>query len=247
MRRLESYRRLAPFSMRELVESANSLLRGKPHLQVSERTVRFYISEGVLPPPEGPPRFSRYSFAHLAALIAVRFFQDQGVSLSRASEEAQAIWRGNDEKLIALIEAWLVHDTSPAIEETMDLTGFQSPPRPPMVAEVPRPFREQERIPRTRSWSNRLEESRRALGLEERLLALCEEHARLMHETRDHAELMKKALERIEQALEDVESRRSDEAIARIPLTPEATLYVRGRDVVESMRAALVELKRMLD
>lgn len=45
MPRIVDYSTLAPFSLEELVGAANSVLRGRPDLEVSIRTVRFYIAK----------------------------------------------------------------------------------------------------------------------------------------------------------------------------------------------------------
>lgn len=84
---LADYSRLAPFSLEELVDAANSLLRDKPRLQVTARTVRYYIAEGLLPRPDGPPKFARYSAEHLSRLVGLRRLQDEGRRLEEATEE----------------------------------------------------------------------------------------------------------------------------------------------------------------
>lgn len=78
---LSDYARLAPFSLEELVGAANSILRDRPRLAVTPRTVRYYISVGLLPPPAGPPKYSRYSQDHLQRLVGARCLQDEGWSL----------------------------------------------------------------------------------------------------------------------------------------------------------------------
>jgi DNA-binding transcriptional MerR regulator len=50
------------YNLKELCQAAN----------VTERTVRFYIKEGLLPPPEGPRAFSRYSYEHWLRLKIIR-------------------------------------------------------------------------------------------------------------------------------------------------------------------------------
>jgi DNA-binding transcriptional MerR regulator len=48
---------------------------------VSPRTVRFYIQEGLLPPPEGAGRGSHYTAAHLATLRRIADLQRAGHAL----------------------------------------------------------------------------------------------------------------------------------------------------------------------
>lgn len=47
------------------------------------RTIRFYIQEGLVPRPSGKGRGSHYDRSHLEALLAVRRWQADGLSLGR--------------------------------------------------------------------------------------------------------------------------------------------------------------------
>ncbi|WP_329454629.1 MerR family transcriptional regulator [Streptomyces sp. NBC_01497] len=50
---------------------------------VSVRTVRFYSTRGLLPPPElGPRRVGRYGFAHVSRLALIEELQRQGMTLA---------------------------------------------------------------------------------------------------------------------------------------------------------------------
>jgi DNA-binding transcriptional MerR regulator len=83
---IEDYLPLAPFSLPELVAAANAILRDRPALQIQPRTVRFYISNGLLPPPSGGPKYARYTIEHLRRVVFIRQWLDQGMSLEQASE-----------------------------------------------------------------------------------------------------------------------------------------------------------------
>lgn len=48
---------------------------------VSRRTVRFYVQRGLLPPPEGLGRAASYTGRHLARLLQIKAWQEQGVPL----------------------------------------------------------------------------------------------------------------------------------------------------------------------
>ena len=139
MRSVESYRRLAPFTARELIESANALLAGRDRLAISERTLRYYISQKLLPSPEGPPKLSRYSFSHLVALIAIRGLQDRGVSLDRIRDELIPLWRPENESAlratIAVLDVWLGTDFGPLSEQSIN-DAF----RPLLVQEQPQAY-----------------------------------------------------------------------------------------------------------
>ena len=84
---LADYLRLAPFSVDELVDAANSVLRERPALRVSRRTVRYYVGVRVLPPPSGPPKHARYGADHLVRLVAARALGDAGRSLEAIRAE----------------------------------------------------------------------------------------------------------------------------------------------------------------
>jgi DNA-binding transcriptional MerR regulator len=48
---------------------------------VTPRTVRFYIKEGLLPPPVGPKSFSRYGYEHWLRLALIRRFKEKYLPL----------------------------------------------------------------------------------------------------------------------------------------------------------------------
>lgn len=106
---VKDYRKLAPFTSDELIDAANSLLRSKPGFELTKRTLRYYVSTGVLPPPQGTTRQSRYAIEHLAALVAVRSMQYEGLILDKAKTEVErALGRGPD-AAVALADYWLDH------------------------------------------------------------------------------------------------------------------------------------------
>lgn len=82
---LRDYESLAPFTIDELVDAANSLTRDRPRLKVSLRTVRFYISRELLPRPLGAPKVARYGMEHLLRVVAYRCMQDSGQSLEESN------------------------------------------------------------------------------------------------------------------------------------------------------------------
>jgi DNA-binding transcriptional MerR regulator len=59
------------FSLKELCEAAH----------VTERTVRYYITEGLLPPPQGARAQSRYTPGHLERLQLIQRLKEQDFSL----------------------------------------------------------------------------------------------------------------------------------------------------------------------
>ncbi len=61
----------ATYSIGDLAEAAG----------VSRRTVRFYVQRELLPAPDGLGRGARYTDAHLARLLQIKGWQEQGIPL----------------------------------------------------------------------------------------------------------------------------------------------------------------------
>lgn len=87
---------MVPFTIEELVGACNSILRTRPSLAIQGRTVRFYVSNGLLPPPSGGPKFARYGIEHLRRLVAIRTWLDSGMSLEQAAERIKLGEHGGD-------------------------------------------------------------------------------------------------------------------------------------------------------
>lgn len=86
---MEDYEILAPFLIDELVSAANAILRERPALTIQPRTVRYYISEGLLPKPSGGPKYARYQLEHLRRIVAVRLWIDEGLSLEECRKKLE--------------------------------------------------------------------------------------------------------------------------------------------------------------
>lgn len=61
------------YSLKELCQAAD----------VTERTVRFYIQEGLLPPPTGAGPFSRYNYEHWLRLQFIKRLKDEFLPLAQ--------------------------------------------------------------------------------------------------------------------------------------------------------------------
>ncbi|MBM3122912.1 MAG: MerR family transcriptional regulator [Chloroflexi bacterium] len=53
---------------------------------VTRRTVRYYVQEGLIPPPLGLGRGDHYTGEHLQALVRVRTLQEQGLTIPQIRE-----------------------------------------------------------------------------------------------------------------------------------------------------------------
>jgi DNA-binding transcriptional MerR regulator len=105
--KLTQYKPLEPFSMDELVEAANVLMRGKSQAPISSRTVRYYVSEGILPPPRGAPKVARYSYNHLVRLLGAKVLQEGGLRLNAINAGIEAWNKSSPISLEEMIQRWL--------------------------------------------------------------------------------------------------------------------------------------------
>ena len=96
---LADYLRLAPFSLDELVAATNGVLRGHPRLEVSRRTLRYYIAQGAIPPPVGPPKYARYEAEHLLRAVGLRALSARGRRLEEARRELDVLLREPPEEV----------------------------------------------------------------------------------------------------------------------------------------------------
>lgn len=95
----------AEWSVRDLAELAGT----------SVRTIHYYISEGLLPPPVGATRSAIYSPAHLARLRLIAALRDEGLALANIRQRLAPL---TDEQ---------------AIEVTGELDRFlEQPGEPPL-------------------------------------------------------------------------------------------------------------------
>ena len=53
---------------------------------IPQRTIRFYIQKGLVPRPEGAKKGSYYTERHLEVLLAIKRWQQAGLSLARIEE-----------------------------------------------------------------------------------------------------------------------------------------------------------------
>lgn len=106
MPRLRDFSAVAPFTLEELVDCANRVLAHRPRLLVSVRTLRYYISEGVVSKPIGSTRYARYTMEHFGQVVATRCRQDQGESLEETKKWLSG-FQGNTDALIESAEAIL--------------------------------------------------------------------------------------------------------------------------------------------
>lgn len=121
MPRLKEYEILAPFSADELVRNANALLRHLPEAQLQKRTLRFYSSQGLLPPPEGPRSKAQYRYEHLVILVALRLFKQLGMKLELIEELIRSQRAEGIDKLAQTVQQYL---------DKTQKSSYATPPEP---------------------------------------------------------------------------------------------------------------------
>lgn len=96
-----------------------------------ERTVRYYIQLGLVDRPEGETRAARYGPHHVQQLVAIRKWQQAGVSLQRIGE----LLRGEDAEAPPLrprgpgtVEVWTHLVVAEGVELMVDAARAQLSP-----------------------------------------------------------------------------------------------------------------------
>jgi DNA-binding transcriptional MerR regulator len=94
---LREYRNLAPWNLRDLsvlvgavldassVTPINAAARATP----SERTIRFYVTRGLVAPPEGRGTAATYSYRHFLQLLWIKLRQMEGATLAAITKDMQ--------------------------------------------------------------------------------------------------------------------------------------------------------------
>jgi len=94
---LREYRNLAPWNLRDLAglvgavldASAITPINAAARAQPSERTVRFYVTKGLVSPPEGRGTAATYSYRHFLQLLWIKLRQMEGGTLAAITKEMQ--------------------------------------------------------------------------------------------------------------------------------------------------------------
>ena len=94
---LREYRNLAPWNLRDLASlvgavldaSAITPINAAARAQPSERTIRFYVTKGLVSPPEGRGTAATYSYRHFLQLLWIKLRQMEGTTLAAITKEMQ--------------------------------------------------------------------------------------------------------------------------------------------------------------
>lgn len=112
MANVSTYRKYAPFTIDRLISVCNVILEPSAKPPIMKRTLRYYTAQGVVPKPIGSPKFARYGYEHLLAILTARALQDQGSKLHEVKLELADIARGQFTRYENLIEEWLKSNRS---------------------------------------------------------------------------------------------------------------------------------------
>jgi DNA-binding transcriptional MerR regulator len=92
---LREYRQLAPWSLRDLATLSGCILDASGIRPINaaaaaypnERTIRFYVTRGLVTPPEGRGTAAVYSYRHLLQVLGIKLRQMEGATLATITRE----------------------------------------------------------------------------------------------------------------------------------------------------------------
>lgn len=92
---LREYRALAPWSLRDLATVAAAMLASSGVRPINaaaqprpnERTIRFYVTRGLVAPPDGRGTAATYSYRHLLQVLTIKLRQMEGATLAAIGRE----------------------------------------------------------------------------------------------------------------------------------------------------------------
>jgi hypothetical protein len=106
---LRRYRDLAPWNLRDLAAVAGAMLKASgvrptnaaASAHPSERTIRYYVTRGLVSPPDGRGTAATYTYRHLLEVLLIKLRQMEGASLERLSREVAGITGDTVERRVA--------------------------------------------------------------------------------------------------------------------------------------------------
>jgi len=96
---LRGYAALAPWNLRDLAGLAGALLEASGIFPLNaaartlptERTIRFYVAQGIVNKPEGRGTAATYNYRHLLQVLAIKLRQMEGATLDKVAAEFQGL------------------------------------------------------------------------------------------------------------------------------------------------------------
>jgi DNA-binding transcriptional MerR regulator len=106
---LREYRALAPWNLRDLATVATAILdasnvrpiNAAASTRPNERTIRFYVTRGLVTPPEGRGTAAIYGYRHLLEVLAIKLRQMEGATLAAITKEMRETTGDTMERRVA--------------------------------------------------------------------------------------------------------------------------------------------------
>ena len=106
---LREYRALAPWGLRDLAAVAGGILDASGVVPInaaararpSERTIRFYVAQGLVSPPEGRGTAAIYTYRHLLQVLGIKLRQMDGATLEAIVKEFAGMTGDTIERRVA--------------------------------------------------------------------------------------------------------------------------------------------------
>ncbi len=92
---LREYRQLAPWNLHDLAQVASAILdassirpiNAAASARPNQRTIRFYVTRGLVPPPDGRGTAATYTYRHLLQVLGIKLRQMEGATLAEIAVE----------------------------------------------------------------------------------------------------------------------------------------------------------------
>jgi DNA-binding transcriptional MerR regulator len=83
---------------------------------LSRRTIRYYVQEGLIPPPAGRGRGGFYNDSHLATLLKIQDLRQRGFTLSAIAGLAPSASPASPALYEPVRQTWARYDVAPGVE-----------------------------------------------------------------------------------------------------------------------------------
>jgi len=92
---LREYRQLAPWNLHDLAQVASAILEASSIRPINaaasarpnQRTIRFYVTRGLVTPPDGRGTAATYTYRHLLQVLGIKLRQMEGATLAELAVE----------------------------------------------------------------------------------------------------------------------------------------------------------------
>jgi len=89
---------------------------------VTKRTVHYYVSRGLIPPPKGSGVYSTYNQDHLYRILLIKYMQDQYLPLQKIKEAIRLL---DTNEVFKKIRAYHISDKGFSIQNNISSDHFE--------------------------------------------------------------------------------------------------------------------------